>query len=277
MSFADRGAYDPRAEAGGVAGETGRLEAQTALSWPQEQAILRRLHPGPDPRVLEVGSGTGAVTRRLLDAWPEARVTALEPDADLLAVAARALAADLAAGRLSLAHGSIDHNTLAGKRFDLIVVRYVLQHLADPVAAVRALAPLLSPGGRLVAIEVDAALWGAAEPTDPALAAIHAAASATHGRQGGDRLIGRRLWRILRQAGYGDCRLESFCYHSDELGLAAFEPQLSPERLLPAVTAGDLAFADYLRLVEAHQRFMRDPDAFVLMLGFAAHGRWGDG
>jgi len=270
MRFADHGrAYDPRREAGGLVAEAARLEAQAAQSWPREREILARLIAVPRPRILEVGSGSGAVTMRLLADFPEAQVTALEPDGDLLALAGERLGAS---PRLSLVHGSIDHNPLGEGGFDLVVVRYVLQHLADPVAALGALRAKLAPGGRLAVIDVDGGLWGAAEPTDPTLAPLHAAAAATHAGRGGDRLVGRRLWSLLRAAGYGDPRLEVFCYHSGDLGLAAFAPQLGPERLLPAVTAGDLAFEDYLRLVEADRRFLADPEAFVLMLGFVCSG-----
>ncbi|CAN5258696.1 hypothetical protein BH10PSE4_BH10PSE4_03350 [soil metagenome] len=270
MRFADHArAYDPRAEAGGLAAEAARLEAQAGLSWPREREILARLIRTPLPRILEVGSGSGAVTARLLADFPDAEITALEPDTDLLGLSAERVGAS---PRLSLVHGSIDHNTLPDGGFDLVVLRYVLQHLADPVAAVRALGGKLAPGGRLAVIDVDGGLWGAAEPTDPSLAPLHAAAATTQAGRGGDRLVGRRLWSILLAAGYPSPKLEVFCYHSGELGLAAFAPQLGPERLLPAVTAGDLAFEDYLKLVEADRRFLNDPKAFVLMLGFVCSG-----
>lgn len=270
MTFADHGVYDPRTETGGLNAEAQRLEDQAALSWPQEQAILARLIENPACHILEVGSGSGAVTARLLTDFPTARITALEPDPDLRAIAMARLGSS---ERLQMVHGSIDHNALPEAAFDLIVARYVFQHLIDPVAAARRLMNYLAPGGRLVVLDVDAALWGLAEPADPSLAAIHATAAATHVGQGGDRLIGRKLWSILQMAGYQTPALETFCYHSGECGLAAFTSQLGPQRLLPAVVCGDLGFDAYLRLVEANRRFFADPQAFVLMLGFAGHGR----
>lgn len=276
----DYGAYDPRAEVGGVLRETTRLETQAALSWREEQAILARLVPRPGLSLLEVGSGTGAFTARLLAAWPQARITALEPDRELLALARQRVVVAADALTPQWVAGSIECNDLPDGVYDLVVVRYVLQHLTDPVTAIRRLLPKLAPRGRIVAIDVDGALWGAAEPTDPSLAALHAAgADENTGTHAGgqavprtNRLVGRRLWHILRDAGCTDCKLEVFVYHSGDLGLAAFESQLNPERLLRSVASGQLPFENYLRLLQAHRHFMADPQAFILMLGFAAHG-----
>jgi trans-aconitate methyltransferase len=250
LRSSDYGAYDPRAEAGGVLRETSRMETQAALSWREEQAILARLVPRPDLSLLEVGSGTGAFTTRLLAAWPQARITALEPDPELLALARQRIVAAADALAPQWVAGSIECNNLPDGAYDLVVVRYVLQHLADPVTAIHRLLPKLAPHGRIVAIDVDGALWGAAEPTDPALAALHAAGADQNANTHADgqagprtnRLVGRRLWHILRDAGCADCRLEVFAYHSGDFGLAAFESQLNPERLLRSVASGQLPF-----------------------------------
>jgi ubiquinone/menaquinone biosynthesis C-methylase UbiE len=273
MTFSDQGTYDPRAESGGMSAELARLEAQAGISWEAELAILARLVDTGTPRVLEVGCAGGAITSRLLRHWPGASLTALEPDALLLEQARRTVQAAGQGANVEWVWGSIHDNTLPDDRFDLILVRYVFQHLDDPVASAAALLPKLSARGRLVAIDVDAAMWGAAEPQSPALANLHVRAALDGAGRRGDRLIGRKLWRILQQAGYRDCRQEAYVYHSGDQGMALFEPQLNPARWLPSVACGVLPWTDYLALLEAHQRFMADPDAYVMLLGFAAHGR----
>lgn len=272
MKFADQGSYDPRAESGGMAGELLRLEAQARISWDAELAILNRLVRTETPRVLEVGCAGGAVTSRLLQRWPGASLTALEPDASLLEQARRTVRAAGQASSVQWTLGSIHDNNLPDNAFDLVLVRYVLQHLDDPVAAAAALLPKLSARGRLAAIDVDAAMWGVAEPQSPTLANLHIRAAFDGAGRMGDRLIGRRLWRILQQAGYRDCHQEAYVYHSGEQGIALFEPQLDPARWLPAVACGALSWDDYLALLHAHRRFMADPEAYVMLLGFAAHG-----
>ena len=55
----------------------------------------------------------------------------------------------------------------------------------------------------------------------------------------GDRQIGRKLWRLLAEAGYDHLGLDVLAFHSDELGLQAFLPQYDPERYR--------AFVDYAK------------------------------
>jgi SAM-dependent methyltransferase len=115
------------------------------MSWPEEAELLRRLWPDPAPRVLELGCGTGAVAGRLVELWPDAEVTGLEPAGDLLEVARQLPAAT--GGRLRLVQGSIEDNALPRGGFDLAVARYVFQHLADPVTAAGHALAMLKPGG----------------------------------------------------------------------------------------------------------------------------------
>lgn len=66
--------------------------------------------------------------------------------------------------------------------------------------------------------------------------------------------------------------VQPFAYTSDEVGLAALAPQLSPERLLPLVERGALSLTAYLRAMTAWQNFVAR-DGFVLLLGFAVVGQ----
>jgi hypothetical protein len=87
-------------------------------------------------------------------------------------------------------------------------------------------------------------------------------------------LVGRRLWSILHQAGFKDVTLRIYAYHSDELGVEAFAPQMDPaRRLLPLLESGALTVVDYATAVQGYQRFRTAPHPFVLMLGFAVWGR----
>ena len=106
-------------------------------SW--DRAELLRFVPPAARKVLEVGCGEGAFAALLEAAG--VRVTAIEPDAAAAAVA-RGRAARVHRATLEEALGEV-----ARERFDLIVLADVLEHLEDPVGALRALAPLLAPGG----------------------------------------------------------------------------------------------------------------------------------
>jgi SAM-dependent methyltransferase len=118
----------------------GRRELVTSL-------LRSRLPDGA--RVLDVGCGTGFVLERLLDhfdAW------GLEPDSSV-----RARASALAAPRIR--PGSTDdHAAVEAGSFDAVLLLDVLEHLDDDAAGLRAVLPLLRPGG-IVLVTVPAMPW----------------------------------------------------------------------------------------------------------------------
>jgi len=74
-------------------------------------AIARDAAPDEHTLILEVGPGTGCLTRAILDAHPAARVLAIELDRGLAGLLRETFAADLQNKRLTLLEGDV----LAGK------------------------------------------------------------------------------------------------------------------------------------------------------------------
>ncbi|MFI6446401.1 class I SAM-dependent methyltransferase [Kitasatospora sp. NPDC050543] len=259
------GSYDPaRTTGGGLPAELARLEAQAELSFAEELRILRELGiAAPTGTVLELGAGPGAVTRRLRAALPAGvQLIAADIDADLLAHAAgpgvTLLVTD--AADLPLESGSVD----------FVLLRYVLQHVADPAAVLAEVRRVLRPGGRVACTEVDSSLWGAADPSYPELAGVHARMAAAQRAAGGDRAIGRRMPRLLRAAGFEDVVLRPFASTNDDHPTDAFAPQLGPQRLEPLVARGFLSLAELALAADRWNRFRADPDAWVMLLGLTA-------
>lgn len=108
--------------------------ARHRLSWLAE--VLEK----PGMRVLEVGCATGKIALALQRArgW---RVTGIEPD-PRAADSARAEGLDTHTGTLD------DYPDT--EPFDLVLFVHVLEHLPDPLAALRRARALLAPQGRLV-------------------------------------------------------------------------------------------------------------------------------
>ncbi len=271
MSPAEPRSYDPHATVAGLDGELLRLEAQAQLSWPAELAALRRAGLRDGVTVLDAGCGSGAITARLAQALPGARILALDSDPELLAHARRRLAEH--GERVRVLEGTVQDPPPAARGADFALLRLVLQHQADPVDAVRGLAATMAAGGVLAAIDVDGGLWGLAEPFFPELMAIHARAWQSQQQRGGDRFIGRRLTRILSRAGLLEPTLELAAAHSDQLGTERFAALLDPQELQPRVADGTLTLAEYGRLHAAYRRFMQDPEALVMTVSFVAAGR----
>jgi tetratricopeptide (TPR) repeat protein/glycosyltransferase involved in cell wall biosynthesis/SAM-dependent methyltransferase len=104
---------------------------------------LAALVPASSAHVLEIGCGAGDVGAAIKARLPSCRVTGLEPDGELAAVA-RARLDEVIVGSLATPH----RFDIA---FDAIVLTDVLPHLDDAGALLRGLRALLAPGGLLVA------------------------------------------------------------------------------------------------------------------------------
>ena len=259
------GSYDAaNTTHGGLDGELARLEAQAALSFDEELRVMRDLGLTREGPLLELGAGSGAVTRRLRAAEPSLPVVALDVDEGLLRRAggcgARLVTGDGA--RLPLRTASVGG----------VLIRYVLQHVQDPAPMLAEALRVLRPGGRLVVVEVDGMLWGVADPMYPELASVHTTMAAAQRGAGGDRQIGRKLTRLLRRAGFADVALRPFATTNDSQPTSAFAPHLGPERLVPLVASGALPMAKLALAADRWRRFLADPDAWVMLLGFVVAG-----
>jgi ubiquinone/menaquinone biosynthesis C-methylase UbiE len=241
------------------------------VSWAQESRLLSWLGLQDGMSVLELGSGPGFVTEQLLSLLPRGSITAVEIDPEMNERARERLS-DGARERVTHLQASILDTGLPGDSFDFAVARLVFQHLDDPAAAAAETLRLLKPGGRLAVIEVDASLWGIVEPSMPGLQRVYEKVARAQAARGGDRLIGRRLWRILKAAGYENLRLEAYVYHSDELGLEAFAAQLNPDRLWPQVKDGSISLSELAAVRMAYEKFLSSTDAYILMLGLMCVG-----
>lgn len=267
MADAPGRSYEPERMHGGFDGEVARLEVQARLAWPHELRILSGLGLTRARDLLEIGCGSGAHLERLARAAPDASVIGVEPDDRL-----RRLAVDRVA-RAQLVAGTAEALPLDANSVDFAVARYLFQHVADADVVAREALRVLRPGATLAAIEVDGELWGLVQPRFPEAQAAHEKAWLAQSQRGGDRTIGRRLWRIFSAAGFTDLSLQLFAYHSDDLGVDAFAPLIDPAGLLPLVEQGVVGMVDYARAVHGYERFRADPDALVLLAGMVVSGR----
>ncbi|HEY3629510.1 MAG TPA: methyltransferase domain-containing protein [Jatrophihabitantaceae bacterium] len=258
--------YDPhRTVAGGLAAELARLDAQAELSFAEELGVFRSLGLDAAASLLEIGAGSGAVTRRLRAAVPWLALTALDRDASLLA--------HLDATGVETVVADAHDLPLPDAGFDAVLLRYVLQHVATPARVLSEAVRVLRPGGLLLVVEVDGALPGLVEPYFPEVVPIYARVSTVQSAAGGDRLIGRRLTRLLRGAGCDDVVLRPYAITSDERPIEAFAPHLGPDRLSPLVASGALTLAEFALATDRWRRLRADPNAWLMLLGFVAAGR----
>lgn len=258
------GSYDPHRTVGaGINDEVTRLEAQAALTAEAEFALMERIGL-PGRLLVEVGSGSGAFLTRLAERFPEHDVQGVEIRPDLL---------DRARARGCRAvQGDAYALPLPDDSCGTVVLRFVLQHLTDPRAAVREAARVLQPGGRLVVIDVDGGMWGCVTPTFPEFNDIYRRFAAAQAQDGGDRMIGRKASGWLRDAGLGRVRTEAYSVTTEDRSIDDFEIHVGPSRLAPLLARDQLGIVDLARATQAWERLRADPDAWVMLLGIIASG-----
>jgi SAM-dependent methyltransferase len=150
--------------------------------------------------VLECGCGTGAQTVFLAGGSPEARIVSLDLAPGAVRQA-RCRIKDAGYRNVSFQNADIFHLPFSDGAFDHVFVCFVLEHLPEPVQALRSLMHVLRSGGSITVIEGDHGSWYCHPQTREASRAVECLIEA-QARLGGDSLIGRRLYPLLVEAGF---------------------------------------------------------------------------
>jgi protein-L-isoaspartate O-methyltransferase len=155
--------------------------------------------------VLEAGCGVGAQTVTLAANSPGALITSIDISEVSVAAARKAVKA-AAITNVTLRQADIFQLPFPSRSFDHLFVCFVLEHLAQPVAALRALKEVLKPGGTITVIEGDHGSTYFYPNSEYARKAVRCQVE-LQARSGGDALIGRALYPLLREAGFGEVRV----------------------------------------------------------------------
>ena len=162
-----------------------------------------RLALQPGEAVLDIGCGSGGDVRAMAEiVGPKGRAVGLDGSATMVAAARqRSLGSDLP---VEFVVGDAHHLDFPDSSFDACRTDRVLLHLADPSQAVREIARVLRPGGRVVALEPDAGGLLVDHPDRETTSKI--LESRTRATRSG--WIGRSLRRLFLGAGLTDIELQ---------------------------------------------------------------------
>lgn len=265
------GSYDKHASHRDVTAEIQRLAAQARFGWDKESRTLSWFGLEDSMSVLELGSGPGFITEQLLDLVPSSPITCLEIDPALLTQAEHYLY-DKANHRVRFVEGSVMDTHLEGNQFDVAYARFLFQHLPDPNGAAKEIWRVLKPGGKLIIKDIDDELFGLFQPPIPQLSLVIEKFGQAQATRGGNRRIGRSLWRILETAGFCNLDLEVLAGHSDKVGVEPFLQQIDPDRLLSLVKMGLLSEEELEQFRVSHAAFLESPEPYTLWLSLMICG-----
>lgn len=178
------------------------------------QFLLTEL--GEDAVVLDVGCGPGNITADLAARVPAGTVTGIDQSADVVSRASR----DYPRER----HPNLDFTVAdvfalayEDEAFDVVYVHQVLQHLSDPVGALREMRRVLKAGGILAARDADYGgfVWFPGDPVLDQWMDLYHRVTAHNGAQADG---GRYLKGWARAAGFSEMKVttSNWTYESDE-------------------------------------------------------------
>lgn len=156
-------------------------------------------------KILEAGCGVGAQTLTLARNSPEALFTSVDiSDNSVLTARLNAEAAGIT--NVIFDKGDIFNLPFEPNSFDHIFVCFVLEHLPRPVMALKILKSHLKIGGSMTVIEGDHGSAYFFPDSESAHKAISCQVELQK-RSGGNANIGRELYPLLHEAGFGTIRV----------------------------------------------------------------------
>jgi ubiquinone/menaquinone biosynthesis C-methylase UbiE len=226
--------------------------------------LLPRLEPGMS--LLDVGCGPGTITADLAERVAPGRVVAIDASADVLA-GAREVAAGRGLANLEFAVADVLALEFEDDAFDVVHAHQVLQHVADPVAALGEMRRVCRGGGTVAVRDVDyaAMTW---YPENPVLDEWLSIYRRTARRNGGEPDAGRRLKAWARAAGLREitCTASTWCFATPDE--REFWSEMWAERILQpgigeaAVGYGYATQADRVRIAEGWRAWGASEDGW---------------
>jgi demethylmenaquinone methyltransferase / 2-methoxy-6-polyprenyl-1,4-benzoquinol methylase len=122
-------------------------------SW--RRRAVRSLKLGENPTVLDLATGTGDLALLIADMVPDARVIGVDPSEGMLAVGRRKVSEAGQSARIELRLGDAQALDLGDLSVDAITMAFGIRNVPDRRAALREMARVTRPGGKIALLELS--------------------------------------------------------------------------------------------------------------------------
>ncbi|MFG2543444.1 methyltransferase domain-containing protein [Streptomyces sp. NPDC048594] len=211
----------------------------------------------PHMKVLDIGCGPGTITADLAALVPDGHVTGVDRAPEIVD-RARATAAERGLGNTDFAVGDVHALDYPDDTFCVVHAHQVLQHVGDPVGALREMRRVARPGGIIAVRDSDygAMTWYPASPGMDAWLDLYRRVARANG---GEPDAGRRLKAWALEAGFTDVTATSATWTFATAEEREWWSGLWADRTLASAyagraTEGGHATAEQLREVSAAWR-----------------------
>lgn len=116
------------------------------------------------PRVLDLATGTADLALRIASTHPNVRVVGLDPSVGMLDVGRVKVAASPYAPRVDLVEGDAQALPFGDATFDGVTIAFGIRNVPDRQKALREMARVVRPGGRIAILELSEPRSGLLSP-----------------------------------------------------------------------------------------------------------------
>jgi ubiquinone/menaquinone biosynthesis C-methylase UbiE len=241
--------------------EAARLDAKVNPDDFIQHFLQPVLKPGDSENyvIVDVGCGAGAIVSAAARKFPSLQFIGVDISTPRLAEAKKKTEG---LANIGFRQASAYELPFETSSVDVLYTRFMVEYLADPVAAIAEMGRVIKPGGRVIVQDVDGQMMFQYPYAIPEIETVF-----THlAKTGYDPLVGRKLYTYSRQAGLQYVSLDLRPYHFFVGRIDADNErfwEMKFDNLMPmaAEALGSQEAAQAFK--RKYMDFLRDPDTLL--------------
>lgn len=230
--------------------ETQRLEFQVTIPQYSLEGELEFFEPFNNARVIDLGCGSGLLSRFLKNKYPNIQLDACDRS-EVRLEQAQILATNANQNEINFFKSDVESLDCPDNVYDFVIVRYVLEHLENPINALREAYRILRPGGKIHVIDFDGIFVDLHTKNEELTQLI----SEIENNFPGDLRIGRKIPSMLKAANFQsiDCQVKTMQFRGKDAQLELQNNKLRFQN----------AFQEFVRILKTETRAQRLVDLYL--------------